>query len=50
MKEEVAGHLEQIMLEKKLEIPYDPVLINQLNIETFELTKEWEGEAFSSRG
>ena len=24
VKEEVAGHLEQIMLEKKLQIPYDP--------------------------
>ena len=40
VKEEVAGHLKQIMLEKKLQIPYDPELINQLNIETFELTKE----------
>ena len=40
VKVAVAGHLKQIMLEKKLQIPYDPELINQLNIETFELTKE----------
>ena len=40
VKEEVAGHLKQIMLEKKVQITYDPELINQVNIETFELTKE----------
>ncbi len=40
MKQEVAGHFKQILLEKKLQISYDPELINQLNVETFELTKE----------
>lgn len=40
VKEEVAGHLKQIMLEKKLQIPYDQKLIDQLNVETFEITKE----------
>ncbi len=39
-KEEVASGLKQVMLEKRLQIPYDPDLINQLNIETFERTKE----------
>ncbi len=41
VKEEVAGHLREIILGKELLIPYDPELINQLNIEAFELTKEW---------
>ncbi len=47
--EEVEDHLKQIMLEKKLQIPYDPELINQLNIETLELTKEGR-EKFSHPG
>jgi len=39
-KQEMAQHLKQAMTEKRLQIPYDSQLIAELNIETYELTKE----------
>ncbi|MCW4010626.1 MAG: terminase family protein [Candidatus Bathyarchaeota archaeon] len=39
-KQEMAQHLKQAMTEKRLNIPYDPQLIAELNIEQYELTKD----------
>jgi len=39
-KEKIAQWLKQCMTEQKLKIPYDSDLIAELNIETFELTKD----------
>jgi len=38
-KEEIATVLKRSMVEKHLKIPYDPDLINELNVERFEITK-----------
>jgi hypothetical protein len=39
-KEEIATNMRQIMKTRQLEIPYDPELIEELNVERFELTRE----------
>jgi len=39
-KEKLTTNLKQLMTQKHLKIPYDPHLIAELNIETYELTKD----------
>jgi phage FluMu gp28-like protein len=39
MKEQIATMLKQNMVEKLLQMPYDREIINELNVERFELTK-----------
>lgn len=39
-KQEMAQHLKQCMVEKRLGIPYDGELVAELNVEQYELTKE----------
>jgi phage FluMu gp28-like protein len=39
-KEEILGYLKQKMQNKLITFPYDPDLINEINVENFELTKD----------
>jgi len=39
-KEEILGHMKQVMQNQNLRMPYDPDLVAEINCEEFEMTKD----------